>query len=190
MADKTPALIRHFRPVDSRLLTGAQPTTDEYVALAGMGVTTVIDLRTGATNDPQSDDAAFLKTLGIEYVSLPLTDGHAPSPELLDDVFAAIDRSPGRVYLHCAAGVGRTASVEMAYRSRNGLDSSVLRQLAVGPPTIEQMWFVAGLREGRPSAVPWLVTIVSRALDAPRHAVGWLRAVATKITSRDREVAR
>jgi protein tyrosine phosphatase (PTP) superfamily phosphohydrolase (DUF442 family) len=190
MPNKKPPPIRHLRSVNDRLLAGAQPTPEEYVALADIGVTTVIDLRSGATNDPQSDDAAFLKTLGIEYVSLPLTDGHAPSPELLDDVFAAIDRSLGRVYLHCAAGVGRTASVEMAYRSRNGLEHGVLRQLTVGPPTIEQIWFVAGLREGRPSAVPCLVTIVSRALDAPRRAVGWLRAVATKTSSRNREVAR
>lgn len=190
MPGKTPPRIRHFRSVDSRLLAGAQPTIDEYVALAEFGVTTVIDLRTGATADPQLDDAHFLGRLGIEYVPLPLTDGHAPSPELLEGAFAAIARSPGRVYLHCAAGVGRTTSVEMAYRSRNGLDHGVRQQLAVGPPTIEQIWFVAGLREGRPSAVPCLVMILSRTLDAPRHAIGWLRGAATKTPSRKRHLAR
>jgi protein tyrosine phosphatase (PTP) superfamily phosphohydrolase (DUF442 family) len=182
--------IRHLRAVDDQLIFGAQPTAADYVGLAEQGVRIVIDLRTGTTADPRLDDVEFLGSLGIEYVSLPLTDGHAPSPELLEEFFAAVEGSPGRVYVHCAAGVGRTTSVEMAYRSRFGLEHSVIQQLAVGPPTIEQIWFVAGLRNGQPTKVPALVAMASRALDAPRHAVGWVRAVAAKTTSRKRSAAR
>jgi protein tyrosine phosphatase (PTP) superfamily phosphohydrolase (DUF442 family) len=172
--------IRHLRAVDDHLVLGAQPTAADYVTLAEQGVRTVIDLRTGTIADPRFDDAEFLGSLGIGYVSLPLTDGHAPSSELLEEFFAAVEASPGRVYAHCAAGVGRTTSVEMAYRSRFGLEHSVMQQLAVGPPTIEQIWFVAGLRSKQPATVPAVVAILSRALDAPRHAVGWIRGVSRK----------
>jgi protein tyrosine phosphatase (PTP) superfamily phosphohydrolase (DUF442 family) len=190
MPDVSHPAIRHLRAVDDHLVLGAQPTAADYVALAEQGVHIVIDLRTGTIADPRFDDAEFLGSLGIGYVSLPLTDGHAPSPELLEEFFTAVEASPGREYVHCAAGVGRTTSVEMAYRSRFGLEHSVMQQLAVGPPTIEQIWFVADLRSGQSTTVPAVVAVASRALDAPRHAVGWVRAMAAKTTSRKRFPAR
>ena len=176
MSDDAPPPIRHFRRVDERLLAGGQPTAEDYRALASLGVTTVIDVRKGTTADPRRDDPAFLTSLGIDSVWLPLTDGHAPSPELLQDVFSAIEGSPGRVYLHCAAGVGRTTAIEMAYRSSTGQEHGVGRQLAIGPPSIEQIWFVWSLRDEQAPQVPCMVAALSRALDAPRRAMGWLRA--------------
>ena len=182
--------IRHLRAVDDQLVLGAQPTAADYVALADQGVRTVIDLRAGTTAGPRVDDAEFLGSLGIEYASLPVTDGHAPSPELLEEFFTAVEASPGRAYVHCAAGVGRTTSIEMAYRNRLGMEHGVRQQLAVGPPTIEQIWFVASLRNRGPTTVPAVVNMTSRALDAPRHAVGWVRALAAKMPSRKRISAR
>ena len=129
MPTTAPPPIRHFRAVDERLLAGAQPTLSDYRTLAASGVTTVIDLRTGSPIDPRVDDAEYLRDLGIEHIALPLTDGHAPSGELLDRFFAAVDRAPGPVYVHCAAGVGRTTSLEMAYRSRLGMEHGVRQQL-------------------------------------------------------------
>lgn len=185
-----PPPIRHFRAVNEQLLAGAQPSPSDYRILAAMGITTVIDLRSGSPIDPRPDDAEFLRHLGIEYIALPLTDGHAPSGELLDRFFASVDRAPGPVYVHCAAGVGRTTSIEMAYRSRLGMEHGVRQQLAVGPPTIEQIWFVASLGNGEPATVPSVVQMTSRALDSPRHVIGWLRAIAAKMSSRKRLPAR
>ena len=190
MSDDAPPPIRHFRTVDDRLLAGGQPTVEDYRALAARGVTTVIDVRAGTTADPRRDDPAFLASLGIGDVWLPLTDGHAPSPELLQDVFSAIERSPGRVYLHCAAGVGRTTAIEMAYRSYTGLGHGVGLQLAIGPPSIEQIWFVWSLHDGQAPQVPCMVAALSRALDAPRRAIGWLRAFVGKTYSGKRRPAR
>ena len=160
------------------------------MALADMGVTTVIDLRAGTSIDPRMDDARFLQSLGIEYVSFPLPDGHAPSPDLVGALLSVIEQADGIVYLHCAAGVGRTTSVEMAYRANAGMDHGVARQLAVGPATIEQLWFVASLRSGRLRAVPTMLKLVSRALDSPRLLGGRLRHLVAKTSSRERTAAR
>ncbi|MEA2001474.1 MAG: hypothetical protein U9N84_06270 [Actinomycetota bacterium] len=46
-ADVPDLHIKNFHEVDERLLAGAQPTGDAFERLAAMGVTTVVDLRTG-----------------------------------------------------------------------------------------------------------------------------------------------
>ena len=186
MTDETAPRIAHYRVVDDRLLAGAQPNQDEYVALADQGVTTVIDLRAGTRIDPNLDDAVFLADLGITYIPLPLPDGHAPSPELARTAIAQIQLAQGRVYLHCAAGVGRTTSVEMAYRAYSGMEHGVAQQLAVGPPSVEQLWFVSSLKRGSLRAVPPLVALLSRALYSPHYLLGRIRTLAAKATSRHR----
>jgi hypothetical protein len=42
------------------------------------------------------------------------------------------------------------------------------RNLAVGPPSLEQIWYVASL-DGEFDQPPFAVKVVSRALDAPRR---------------------
>ena len=56
--------------------------------------------------------------------------------------------SPGKVFIHCQAGVGRTGSVVAAYQVRTGISSGVLpvvENLAIGPPTLEQLAYTVSL---------------------------------------------
>jgi uncharacterized protein (TIGR01244 family) len=168
--------ITHLRMVDDKLLFGGQTTPKEYAELASHGVTRVIDVR-GRQRFDQSgrDDPEVLDDLGIEYVSLPIPDGHAPTPHQIRRFLELVDEAEGRVFAHCGGGVGRSTSLAAAYESSIGRDPSVLQQLAVGPPTVEQIWFVGTLSPDHPEHhISPLVALVSRIIDAPRTLWGHL----------------
>lgn len=166
--------VRNFRVVDARLWRGAAPSPRGYEALAAAGVRTVIDLR--AESDLEIDDA-YLRQVGLERVALPMRDGQTPSAEKIQTLMDVVASSPGPVFVHCGAGVGRTGTMAAAYLVATGQTdewSAMRRNLAVGPPSLEQLAFVAGLDDSdRPG--PLLVT-VSRLLDAPRRLWSRLRA--------------
>jgi uncharacterized protein (TIGR01244 family) len=172
--DDWPA-VSHLRLVDDKLVFGAQPTPADYEVLAEHGVTTVIDLREGspAPGRPGRDDPAALTDLGIDYHPLPVTDGEAPSRREIREFLAIVEAADGRVYAHCSGGVGRSTTLAAVYQAAVGQDPSVLEQLAVGPPTIEQIWFVGTLRPGHPvHRINPVVAVASRVIDHPRTLWG------------------
>ena len=163
------AAIRNFEAVDDTLWRGGAPGSDDYRALAAAGVTTVVDLRAEHGLDIPDE---LLAELGITRVAIPIRDGQAPTPAQVQRFLDAVDASEGRVYLHCGAGVGRTGTMAAAYSvSHGGSGWDAMRaNLAVGPPSLEQLAFAASLDGGespkRPNAA---VVAVSRTLDAPRR---------------------
>ena len=161
--------IDNLRAVDDRMWRGAAPTTEGYRGLAQAGVSTVIDLR---AEDGLEADARVVTDLGMKLVRIPVRDGQVPSAEEVDAFLTATSASEGRVFVHCGAGVGRTGAMVGAYEVAQGqLSGSVAlrRNLAVGPPSLEQIAFVGRMAEGRLDAPGSLVTAVSRVLDAPRR---------------------
>ncbi len=85
--------------------------------------------------------------------------------------------APGRVFVHCGAGVGRTGTMAAAYLVQIGEQSpvaAVRRNLAVGPPSIEQIYYGLGLGRDRLRQPPFPVVAVSRLMDAPRRLWPWL----------------
>lgn len=161
--------IDHLRAVDDRLWRGGAPTTEGYRGLASAGISTVVDLR---AEDGIEGDARVVRDLGMELVHIPVRDGQIPSTEEIDAFLAATGQAEGGVFVHCGAGVGRTGAMVGAYQvAKSGLSGSTAlrRNLSVGPPSLEQIVFVAGMGAdelGRPGP---LVTALSRVLDAPRR---------------------
>jgi protein tyrosine phosphatase (PTP) superfamily phosphohydrolase (DUF442 family) len=133
------------------------------------GVDTIIDLR--AEDDLGVDDAA-LAELGVERVAIPVRDGQVPPRRDLERFLASVDASDGPVFVHCGAGVGRTGAVVAAYLGRQGVSGTTIveRNLAVGPPSVEQLAFAAEGGDHRPASA---VVAVSRMIDSPRRA--WVR---------------
>ena len=163
------ASIRNFETVDATLWRGGAPSEDDYRALATGGVTTVIDLR---AEENLSIPVELLDHLGLTRVSIRIRDGQTPTDDQVQQFLAAVDSSEGIVYLHCGAGVGRTGALAAVYSvSRGGGGWSAMRSnLAVGPPSLEQLAYAAALDVGEAPKRPNVALVaVSRTLDAPRR---------------------
>jgi uncharacterized protein (TIGR01244 family) len=174
--------ITHLREVDEKLLVGGQTTIEEYRELKEHGVTLVVDVRPSRDRNKahDRDDPEELRKIGLDYASVPIPDGRAPTPAQIRDFLDVVDSAEGRVFAHCGGGVGRSTSIAAAYEASLGQDPSVLEQLAVGPPTLEQIWYVGTLEPNHPEhSISPVVAVVSRFVDSPRTVYGWLTGLLT-----------
>lgn len=110
--------------ITPRLLAGRNPLTERDVEwLEDMGVTHVLDLREEAEWRSPWFGAEAVRRLGDRRRSLPITDMTAPSPEVLDEAFRYLTEvltlPDSMVYVHCRAGMQRTASILTAFWARS-----------------------------------------------------------------------
>jgi protein tyrosine phosphatase (PTP) superfamily phosphohydrolase (DUF442 family) len=161
--------VGHLAVVDAKVWRGAAPTSIEsYQELAAAGVTTIVDLRAEVNRSEEGP----IEALGIEVVHMPIRDGQTPTEAQIAQFIQIVSDSKGTVLLHCGAGVGRTGSMSAAYLVATGQASplrATIRNLAVGPPSLEQIAFSLGLSRTDADSAPLPVVAVSRILDAPRR---------------------
>lgn len=167
--ERTAAGIRHFLRVDPHLWRGSAPRAAGYRELAAQGIRTVVDLR---AENLSPAERALPAAAGLRVVRLPVRDGQTPTGQQVDAFLRIVRSAAGPVYVHCGAGVGRTGSMAAAYLVRTGqagTGQAALRTLAVGPPSIEQVYYVLNVSRGDTRQPPLAVRAVSRLLDAPRR---------------------
>jgi protein-tyrosine phosphatase len=160
--------IKNLAKVDSQLWRGSAPSDAGYEALAEKDVKVIVDLRA----EDLEVDRAGIEALGMKLVRIPMRDGQAPTDEQVQKFLTVMKNADGRVYVHCGAGVGRTGTMAASYLVLTGRTSAmeaVQRNLAVGPPSLEQIAFAADLDEGEEAGGFHPLTVVSRVLDAPRR---------------------
>ncbi len=162
--------IANLEGVDNQLWRGAAPSDTGYKALARHGVGTVVDLR---SDDEFSADPKLLEKLDIDLVRIPLRDGQSPTTAQVNRFLKVVKGTDKRVFVNCGAGVGRTGTMAAAYLVASGKSGSMEalgRNLAVGPPSLEQVAFVAGLNGEDAESPPAAITLMSRIIDGPRRA--------------------
>ena len=162
--------VHNFRVVDDKVWRGSRPTDEGYTALAKAGVTTIVDLRAeSGIRIPE----AMLASRGVDVIRIPMRDGQAPTESQVTAFLEAIRRSPGTVYVHCMAGVGRTGTMVAAYlveMKKMAPAAAWRHNLSVGPPSLEQIAFVSDIE-----APNVAVTALSRILDAPRRMLTYIK---------------
>jgi len=145
-------LARHST-ITPHLFVGPQYRRRGKRRLEEWGVTGVVNLRA------ESDDAALGLTLA-DYCYLPTVDDEAPTLDHLREGVAFIERvvqQGGKVYIHCAGGIGRAPTMAAAYLVAQG--QSVDEALAtirrarpfirLMPPQLERLReFEQSVREG------------------------------------------
>lgn len=106
--------LANFNRVDNRLYRGAQPDETGLRFLAGMGIKTVINLR--LPEDCWTEEPGIARSIGLNYVSLPLHGLRAPSELQIAHALSLIETSPAPVFIHCRRGADRTGTVIACYR--------------------------------------------------------------------------
>ena len=140
------------------LYIGPALPDDGLAALPARGVTHVLDLR-----DEASDDPALLERLGLRWQRVPMVDREPPGEGQLEAIVEwldgeADDASEQAVYVHCHAGISRTATVAIALLMHQDLTLAEARRLVfaarpVVAPTPRQMdWLEALEARLRPPA--------------------------------------
>lgn len=161
--------IHNERVVDAKLWRGDAPGEVGYRALAEQGVSRVIDLRAERNLHIPS---GVLDEVGIERISLPIRDGQTPTAAQATRFVELVREADGLVYVHCGAGVGRAGTMAATYLVKEGGSSwqALGRNLAVGPPSLEQIVYAASLDEqGETKQAPGWVEAMSRVFDGPRR---------------------
>ncbi|MCI0712361.1 MAG: dual specificity protein phosphatase family protein [Chloroflexi bacterium] len=113
----TGAPVERLSRITPQLYVGGQHNERGWGKLQAMGITAVVNMR------EEFDDA----TVGIapeRYLHLPTIDHTAPSMEQLCEGIAFIKdeiENGGKVYIHCASGIGRAPTMACAYFISTGL---------------------------------------------------------------------
>jgi tyrosine-protein phosphatase SIW14 len=106
---------QNFEKVSDSLYRGAQPSAEGLRELAKMGVHTVVDLR--GEGGRASKEAETVRSLGMQYVNIPLDGFKAPTADQVAKVRAIFeDAGAGKVFVHCRRGADRTGTMVAIYR--------------------------------------------------------------------------
>ena len=132
--------------VTPRIMAGRNPLSARDVAwMASQGITHILDLREAREWKPPKFGylaVEAVQKLGLQRLHLEVWDMHAPKPQTFDAACRFIEEAllqpEAKVYVHCRAGMERTAAVLIAYYAKaQGVSyEEALHKLKKGRPIL------------------------------------------------------
>lgn len=89
--------------VGSSVITGGQPNQSDLARLRQSGVTTIVNMRT-AGEDLGYDERAEAESLGMTYISLPVSTTAGLDMDTAAQLRAILGDSNGPAFIHCGSG--------------------------------------------------------------------------------------
>ena len=112
---KLSEIIPNYGYVDSNLIRGGQPSAKGLKALKDAGVKTIVNLRDG--KDDIREEQALAKSLGLKFVSIPLSVFKGVDNVQRDKFLATVNSSDCQpVFVHCRQGQDRCSTMVAMYR--------------------------------------------------------------------------
>lgn len=126
--------IYNYQFLNENLSSSGMPTAEQMKEVAEAGTQVVINLAPAIVKDALPNEDSLVKSLGMEYVHIPV-EWNKPTKQNLEDFFAAMDERQGeKVLVHCQANY-RASSFVMLYRV---LKLGWKKDEAI--PVMEKMW--------------------------------------------------
>jgi uncharacterized protein (TIGR01244 family) len=126
--------IYNYQFLNENLSSSGMPTAEQMKEVAEAGTQVVINLAPAIVKDALPNEDSLVKSLGMEYVHIPV-EWNKPTKQNLEDFFAAMDEHQGeKVLVHCQANY-RASSFVMLYRV---LKLGWKKDEAI--PVMEKMW--------------------------------------------------
>lgn len=125
---KTPKLkIKNVKYPLKGVISGGQPTKQEFLKAQSMGITTVINLRSKAEMAQYAFEDKLLKKLGMKYIHIPVYGAKGVTKENMAKLFKALKNSKKPVLIHCASGnrVGALFALKAAFVDGKSVEEAV-----------------------------------------------------------------
>lgn len=112
--------IRNFLPLSENLFTAGMPNAEQMADAAHKGIEVVINLAPHDVPDALRDEAELVKSLGMEYINIPV-NWNTPTKDGLNRFMDAMhENNDKKVLVHCQANFRATAFVSMYRILRQG----------------------------------------------------------------------
>jgi len=104
-----------YLKIDERISTSGQPTVEQFESIKAENFDVVINLSPSSAISAIKDEATILKSLGLDYVHIPVDFDNPSAVAFEHFAFEMNNRAEQRIWIHCAANL-RVSAFLYRYR--------------------------------------------------------------------------
>jgi protein tyrosine/serine phosphatase len=128
--------VPNLHRIDESLYRSAQPTREGLLGVVGLGVRTVVNLRSGHS------DSKLLEGTNLHHLDVPLHAWHVEDAEVVRVLKVVTDPAGAPYLLHCQHGADRTGLISAMYRLvvQRWSREEAIRELVAGGYGYHPIW--------------------------------------------------